>query len=73
MQIRNSITLIGHVGQDPEVINTKNGNEFLSFSFATKDSYTDRDGNRGTRTEWPKRMVFGKQVDYVKKNVSKGS
>jgi single-strand DNA-binding protein len=72
MQIRNSITLIGNVGQNPEVINAKNGNEFLRFSLATNDRYTDRDGKRIERTEWHTVMVFGKQVEYIKNNVTKG-
>ena len=72
MQIRNSITLIGHVGQNPEVINDKNGNEFVRFSLATNDTYTDRDGKRIKNTEWHTIMVFGKQVEYIKNNVTKG-
>lgn len=73
MQIRNSITLIGNVGQQPEVFFTKAGEEFLRFSLATNESYRDKSGNRVTRTEWHTIMVFGAKAGVLKENLSKGN
>lgn len=73
MQIRNSINLIGHVGQEPEIINGSNGVPFLRFSLATNDYYNDKDGNRVTRTEWHSVVVFGNRAKMLQPNIHKGS
>ncbi len=61
MQIRNSIHLIGHIGQDAELINTKSGEQFLKFSLATNEYSRDKEGNKVTRTEWHNITVFGSE------------
>ncbi len=61
MQIRNSIHLIGHLGQDAELRNTKNGESFLKFSLATTEYSRDKEGNQISRTEWHKVLIFGKE------------
>ncbi|MEM9835531.1 MAG: single-stranded DNA-binding protein, partial [Bacteroidota bacterium] len=58
MQIRNTVTLIGNIGQDPEVMHTKDGAPFIKFSLATNDRYRDKDGNQITRTEWHNIISF---------------
>ena len=48
----NKATLIGHLGQDPELRYLTNGQTLGRFSVATDESYTDKEGNRQERTEW---------------------
>lgn len=73
MQIRNSVQLIGNLGNDPEQYNSKEGNPFVKFSLATNDYYKDKDGNRQTRTEWHTVLAFGKKAEYVMESLKKGS
>lgn len=72
MQIRNSINLIGNLGANPEMLNTKDGQPFVKFRVATNDAYKDKDGNRIERTEWHTVMAFGKQAEYVNESLEKG-
>lgn len=74
MQIRNSIHLIGHIGQDAELLNTKNGDQFLKFSLATNEYSRDKAGNKVTRTEWHNVLVFGSErVKNLKESFVKGT
>ncbi len=74
MQIRNTITLIGHLGQDAKMVTTKKGEPFLSLRLATKEYSRDKDGNRISRTEWHNVLVFGKErVNSIKGSFKKGT
>ncbi len=73
MQIRNSIHLIGNIGQDAELLNTKNGEQFLKFSLATNEYSRDKAGNKITRTEWHSVLVFGSErAKRLKEEFTKG-
>ena len=73
MQVRNSITLIGHLGKAPETFTSKSGTPITKFSLATNDSYRDREGNRVTRTDWHEVVAFGKLAEIFRDNLEKGS
>lgn len=71
----NRATLIGHVGQDPEVKSLDNGSQVARFSLATSEKWKDRNtGEQKDRTEWHTVVVWGEGlVGVVDKYVSKGS
>ena len=71
----NNATLIGYLGQDPEVRSTNGGKKVASFSLATSDSWTDkRSGERRQRTEWHRIVVFDEQlVGLSERFLQKGS
>ncbi len=73
MQVRNSVTLIGNVGQLPITKTLPSGTRVIEFSFATNDSYRNRDGEKVTRTEWHRVKAFGKVVDVLERYLTKGS
>ena len=68
----NRVTIIGHLGQDPELRFLTNGQALGRFSVATDESYTDHEGNRQERTEWHQIVVFGKVAETFRKYLSKG-
>ena len=70
MQIRNSVTLIGNVGQLPVTKTLANGSRMIEFSLATNDSYRNRDGQKVQRTEWHRIKAFGKVVDVLERNAT---
>jgi len=66
----NSISLIGHLGKDPEVRGNDPENPILVFSIATTESYTSKDGQKKEETMWHNITVFGgltKYASYLKK------
>lgn len=70
----NRVTLIGRLGNDPEVRNFANGGQVVSFSLATSESWKDRNsGERQERTEWHRISIFTDGLgDMVAKHARKG-
>ena len=69
---QNKVTLIGFVGNDPEV-RTANNSSFTTFSVATKSSYKDKKTNQYvSHTEWHRCVVFGKLSEFAK-TLTKGA
>ncbi|MBA6152076.1 single-stranded DNA-binding protein [Gelidibacter maritimus] len=70
--LRNTVQLIGRLGQDPEIVSFPDGNKLAKFSMATDDSYKAKDGTKVERTYWHNVVVKGGLVDVVEKYVAKG-
>lgn len=69
MKCLNRVTLIGAVGQDPEVRYSAQGMAIASFSFATSEKRKDKD----QVTQWHNCVAFGKLAEIVQQYVTKGS
>lgn len=55
----NKVSLIGHLGQDPEVRHFQSGGSVVTFSVATSESWKDpNSGERRERTEWHRIAIF---------------
>ena len=54
----NQVTLLGNLGNDPEVRNFQNGGRVLAFNVATSEFWKDRNGEQRERTEWHRVAVF---------------
>ena len=70
--IKNSITLIGHLGDDPQMIQTRNGNMLANFSLATNDYYRNQQGEKITSTEWHSCVAWGKLAELMSSICKKG-
>lgn len=69
----NRVSLIGHLGQDPELrYLPTSGQPVTGFSIATDETFTGKDGNRQERVEWHNIVVFGKFAETCAKYLSKG-
>ena len=73
MNISNSVTLIGNLGNDFEVKNLGNGRTLAKNSLATSQSYKNKDGEYVQQTEWHNIIVWGKKAETIAKYASKGS
>lgn len=72
----NKVTLIGNLGNDPEVRSTTGGNRVATFSLATSRSWNDAAGSKQEKTEWHRCVVWNTKssqlADIVEKYVKKG-
>ncbi len=73
MQVRNSVTLIGNVGQTPTLKTLANDTRLAEFTFATNDIYRNREGEKVQRTEWHRVKAFGKVAEVIERYVEKGT
>jgi single-strand DNA-binding protein len=66
------ITLIGNLGNDPEMRYTPSGVAVASFNLAVNRSWTGQDGQRQDKTTWFRVSVWNKQAETVTQYLSKG-
>lgn len=70
--LRNKVQLIGHVGNDPEIITFDSKKKKASFSLATNETYKTAKGEKVKETQWHNIVVWGKTADIVENYVAKG-
>ncbi len=68
----NKVILIGNLGKDPELRYTPSGQPVATFSLATTERWTDRNGQRQDRTEWHNVVAWGKLGELVNQYLKKG-
>ncbi len=71
--LKNSVRLIGHLGDDPKVRKLDSGKTMATFTIATNEIYRDQNGNKQSETTWHKLVAWGKQADIVENYIKKGS
>lgn len=71
----NQATVIGFVGDEPRIIQTKSNTAMASFAIATTErGFQRQDGTQvEDRTEWHNIVFFGKPAEIIGKYVHKGS
>lgn len=70
--MKNTVQLIGHVGNDPEIKIFDGGKKLANITIATNDSYKNDKGEKVETTEWHKVVAWGKTADIIEKYVTKG-
>jgi single-strand DNA-binding protein len=68
----NKVILIGNLGRDPEVRYTPSGTAVANFSLATTDNWTNKDGEKQSRTEWHRIEAWGRLGEICGEYLSKG-
>ena len=68
----NKAILIGNLGGDPELRSTPSGTPVATFTLATNESWTDRDGQKQERTEWHRIVAWGKLAEICGQYLRKG-
>ena len=71
--MKNSVQLVGNVGQDPEIRNLEGGKKVANLSIATNECYKNEKGEKVDQTEWHRVVVWGASADIIEKYVVKGN
>ncbi len=71
--LRNSVRLLGHLGEDPKVKKLESGKVVANFSLATNEVYRDSRGEKQNETTWHRMVAWGKQAEIAEKYLKKGS
>lgn len=69
----NKVIIVGNLGTDPEVRTLTSGAKVARLNIATSESYTNREGQKVTNTEWHKVNVWRGLADIAERYLSKGS
>lgn len=68
----NKVMLIGHLGDEVKMHYFEGGNSLGRFPLATNETYTNKDGDRVTSTEWHNIVVRNKLAEICEKYLTKG-
>ena len=74
----NKVTLIGNLGNDPEIRTTSGGNKVAQFSLATSRQWNSASGEKQEKTEWHKCVAWNVGTrgtglaDIIERYVKKG-
>lgn len=69
----NKVSLIGHLGKDPEVRRLESGAVVAKFSLATSENYKDKAGEWQTLTEWHDIVLWRGLAEKAERDLKKGS
>ena len=70
----NKVMLIGRLGADPEIKQTKKGESFANLSLATNKKYKTKDGEWQEKTTWHKIVVWDPRLaDNMQKYAKSGT
>lgn len=67
------ITIVGYLGNDPDMRFTPNGQAVTSFSIAASRKYTNNSGQKIDETTWFRISVWGAQAESCNQYLHKGS
>jgi single-strand DNA-binding protein len=70
--VLNKCMIIGHLGADPEMRYTANGNAVTTFRVATSRSYNDSSGERREETEWFRVVAWQRLAEICAQYLQKG-
>lgn len=68
----NKVILIGNLGMDPEIKVMSNGAKMARLRIATSESYTDKNGERITNTEWHTVILWRGLAEVAERYLKKG-
>jgi len=68
----NKVILLGNLGGDPEMRYLPSGVAVANFSLATTETYTNKEGEKVTKTEWHKIVAFRRLGEICGEFLSKG-
>jgi len=68
----NKVILVGNVGKDPEIRHLDSGVAVANFPLATSETYTAKNGEKVTTTEWHNIVLWRGLADVAEKYVTKG-
>ena len=69
----NKVTLIGNLGQDPELRYTGNGTAVCNLRLATTENYKDSNGEWVEKTEWHSVVAWARLAEICNEYLKKGS
>ncbi len=64
---------MGYLGADPDTRYTRTEIAVTSFSLATTENWKDKQGEKQSRTEWHRIVVWGKLAEMCQEYLTKGS
>ena len=69
----NTVTIVGNLGQDPEIRYTASGVPVASFTVAVNEVYKGKDGQKVKKVHWFRVSAFQRLAEVIGEYCAKGS
>jgi len=70
----NMVTIVGYVGNDPEIKTVNNGSKVATFSVGCTEQWRDKNGQTQSKTDWVKVQTWVEwMVEVCETKITKGS
>jgi single-strand DNA-binding protein len=69
----NTVTIVGNLGQDPDIRYTPSGTPVAGFTVAVNEVYKGKDGQKVKKTHWFRVTAFQRLAEIVGEYCTKGS
>jgi single-strand DNA-binding protein len=71
--IKNKVTLIGNLGNNPEIKTFDDNKKLARLSLAINETYKNKSGEKITETSWHNVIAWGRLAEVSEKYLKKGS
>ena len=71
--MRNKVTLIGHLGNAPELKSFEGNKKMVRVSIATNETYKNKKGERVSDTTWHSVVAWGQLAELMSRYTQKGT
>jgi single-strand DNA-binding protein len=68
----NKVILVGNLGADPQLRYTPSGTAVANFNLATSERFTNKNGEKETRTEWHRVVAWARLAEICGEYLKKG-
>lgn len=68
----NKVILVGNLGSDPTLRYTPNQTAVCNFNIATSERFTNKEGEKETRTEWHRIVTWARLAEICNEYLKKG-
>ena len=68
----NKVILVGNLGSDPQIRYTPQQTAVANFSLATTERFTNKNGERESRTEWHRIVAWARLAEICSEYLKKG-
>ena len=69
----NTVTIVGNLGNDPEIRYTAQGVPVANFNIAVNENYKNKEGEKVKKTHWFKVTAFQRLAEVIGEYCAKGS
>ncbi len=70
--LRNRVSLIGNLGQDPQIRDLENGKKVANFTVATNQGFRNAEGQKVQETTWHNIVAWNGLAETTAKYLRKG-
>jgi single-strand DNA-binding protein len=70
--LKNRVSLIGNLGQDPETKSLENGKKLTRFTLATSEEFKNAEGQKVKETTWHNIVAWNGLADVAGRYLKKG-